>query len=52
MSPGSETPATRTALLVYAEASVFELPRIYINGGRRGLLLEIDPGVLREILAL
>jgi Cys-tRNA(Pro) deacylase len=41
---------TRQPLPVYAEASIFELPRIYINGGRRGLLLEIDTTVLERVL--
>ena len=27
-------------------------PRIYLNGGRRGLLLEIEPSVLRDTLEL
>lgn len=43
---------TRTRLPIYAEASIFDLPRIFINGGRRGLLLEIDPQVLRQTLEL
>ena len=28
---------------VFAEASIAELPRIYINGGKRGHLVELDP---------
>jgi Cys-tRNA(Pro) deacylase len=40
---------TRQPLPVYAEASIFDLPRIYLNGGRRGLLLEIEPSVLRRV---
>jgi Cys-tRNA(Pro) deacylase len=43
---------TRQPLPVYAEASIFDLPRIYLNGGRRGLLLEIEPSVLRQALEL
>jgi len=42
---------TRTELPIYAEASIRELPRIYVNGGRRGLLLEIGPEVLEATLA-
>jgi Cys-tRNA(Pro) deacylase len=34
---------TRTELPVYAEKTIFELPRIYINGGKRGFLVGIDP---------
>ncbi|MCP3980865.1 MAG: Cys-tRNA(Pro) deacylase [bacterium] len=40
----------RTELPVFAEATIFDLPNVYINGGRRGLLLEIAPGVIRETL--
>jgi prolyl-tRNA editing enzyme YbaK/EbsC (Cys-tRNA(Pro) deacylase) len=35
---------------VYVEASVLELPRILVNGGRRGFLIGIAPGVLAELL--
>lgn len=31
---------------VWVEASVLELPRIWINGGRRGFLVGLDPAVL------
>lgn len=33
----------RKALPIYVESTVLELPRIYINGGRRGFLVGIDP---------
>jgi prolyl-tRNA editing enzyme YbaK/EbsC (Cys-tRNA(Pro) deacylase) len=35
---------------VYVERTIFELPRIYINGGKRGFLVSIDPRVLRDVL--
>lgn len=41
----------RKALPVYVERSVLELEHIYINGGRRGYLLGITPGVLARMLA-
>ena len=41
---------TRRPLKVYAEASIFDLPRIYINAGKKGLLAEISPAQLKEIL--
>lgn len=41
---------TRQPLPVYAEASIFELARIYVNGGRRGLLLEIEPSVIERLV--
>jgi Cys-tRNA(Pro) deacylase len=31
---------------IWVEASVLELPRIWINGGRRGFLVALEPGVL------
>jgi Cys-tRNA(Pro) deacylase len=36
----------RKAMPVFVERSVLERPRIYIKGGRRGLLVEIAPAVL------
>ncbi|MGK2900448.1 MAG: aminoacyl-tRNA deacylase [Burkholderiaceae bacterium] len=41
----------KKAMPVYVEASVLALPRVCINGGRRGYLVGIAPGVLVEILA-
>lgn len=43
---GTSPFGTRKALPVYVEASVLALPRICINGGRRGFLVGIEPGVL------
>ncbi len=36
---------------VYIEASILELRRILINGGRRGYLVGIDPKVCVDLLA-
>ncbi len=36
----------KRAMPVWVEASVLALPRIWINGGRRGYLVGIDPAVL------
>jgi Cys-tRNA(Pro) deacylase len=38
----------RKAMPVYVEQSVLALPRICINGGRRGYLVGIEPRVLEE----
>ena len=43
---------TRTALPVYAESTLFALPRLWINGGKRGFLIEIDSADLRAVLTL
>jgi Cys-tRNA(Pro) deacylase len=41
---------TKKPLRVCAEASIMDLPKIYINAGRKGLLAEIAPGDLARIL--
>jgi Cys-tRNA(Pro) deacylase len=38
----------RTKIPVYAEKSIFALEKIYINGGKRGFLVRIDPAILRS----
>ena len=48
---GTSPFGTRTRLPVYVEKSIFELPKIYINGGKRGFLVSLDPKVLRDVLA-
>lgn len=47
---GTSPFGTRKAMPVYVEASVLALPRICINGGRRGYLVGIEPGVLTTLL--
>ena len=47
---GTSPFATRKALPVYVQASILVLPKIYINGGRRGYLIGIDPNVLQSHL--
>jgi len=41
---------TRKPLKVYVESSVLELPKIYINAGKRGLLAEMTPQELKRVL--
>jgi len=41
----------RKALPVYVERTVLELPRIYLNGGRRGFLVGIEPAALARVLS-
>ncbi len=40
---GTSPFGTRTAMPVYMEETILDLPRIYINGGKRGYLVGIDP---------
>jgi Cys-tRNA(Pro) deacylase len=47
---GTSPFGTRRAMPVYVEASILELPRIAINGGRRGYLVGIDPQVCVRLL--
>ena len=42
---GTSPFATRKTMPVFIEASILELPKILINGGRRGYLVGIDPQV-------
>ncbi|MCA1629268.1 MAG: Cys-tRNA(Pro) deacylase [Acidobacteria bacterium] len=47
---GTSPFGTRAKMPVYVERTIFELPRIYINGGKRGFLVSLDPKVLRDVL--
>lgn len=41
----------RRAMPVYMQQSILELPKIYINGGARGFLVEIDPKEAQRVLS-
>jgi Cys-tRNA(Pro) deacylase len=43
---------TRTVLTVYAQKSIFELPLILINGGKRGFLVEVNPLDVKTVLSV
>lgn len=47
---GTSPFATRRTMPVYIEESILALPRICINGGRRGYLVGIDPQVCARLL--
>ena len=49
---GTSPFGTRKNLPVYVEKSVLDLERIYINGGRRGYLVGIDPAELARVLEI
>ena len=50
MVGGTSPFGTKKAMPVYVEASVLQLARICINGGRRGYLVGIEPAVLTRLL--
>jgi Cys-tRNA(Pro) deacylase len=41
----------RRAMPLYMQSTILELPRIYINGGARGVLVELDPREIERVLA-
>jgi Cys-tRNA(Pro) deacylase len=47
---GTSPFGTRKTMPVYIEATILDLPRILINGGRRGYLLGIEPQVCVALL--
>ena len=47
---GTSPFATRRAMPVFIEETILALPRICINGGRRGYLVGIDPQVCVQLL--
>jgi Cys-tRNA(Pro) deacylase len=47
---GTSPFGTRRVMPVYVESSILELPKILINGGRRGYLVGIDPQVCVALL--
>lgn len=48
---GTSPFGTRKPLPVYVERSVLALPRIYLNGGKRGYLVGMEPQELVRVLA-
>ena len=47
---GTSPFGTRKSMPVYVERTILDLPKIYINGGRRGFLVGIDPKALARVL--
>ena len=47
---GTSPFGTRLKMPVYVEKTIFELKEIYINGGKRGFLVGIDPAELKRVL--
>ncbi len=52
-SVGGTSPfGVKIKMPVYAEKTIFDLPKIYINGGKRGFLVSLDPKVIKDILTI
>jgi Cys-tRNA(Pro) deacylase len=47
---GTSPFGTRRVMPVFIESTILELPKILINGGRRGYLVGMDPHVCVEVL--
>ena len=47
---GTSPFGTKKVLPVYVEASIMDLPKLYINAGAKGLLAELSPAGLAKIL--
>ena len=41
---------TRKRMPIYVQKTILDLPQIYINGGRRGFNIKIDPQILVTVL--
>jgi Cys-tRNA(Pro) deacylase len=50
MVGGTSPFGLRKPVPVYVEETILRLPKIYINGGKRGFLVELDPKDLMRIL--
>jgi len=49
---GTSPLGTKKAMPVHAEASIFELACIYLNGGSRGFLVGLDPKDLDRVMSI
>ena len=48
---GTSPFATRKKMAVWIEAGLLEYPVIYVNGGRRGYLIGVEPAALTSLLS-
>ena len=47
---GTSPFGTKQNVPVYVERSILELEKIYVNGGKRGFLVQIDPPDIERVL--
>ncbi len=43
---------TKTTIPVYAEETIFDLPVVYLNGGKRGFLVGVNPADIEKALSV
>lgn len=49
---GTSPFGVKTKMPIYVEKTILNLSKIYINGGKRGFLVSIEPKTLREVLQI
>lgn len=49
---GTSPFGTRKVMPVFAERTIFDLDRIYVNGGSRGFLVGLNPADLKQVLSV
>lgn len=49
---GTSPFGVKTKMPILAEKTIFALSRIFINGGKRGFLVSIEPKILNEVLQI
>jgi len=49
---GTSPFGAKTIMPIYAEKTIFDLEKIYINGGKRGFLIEIESKILQDVLKI
>jgi Cys-tRNA(Pro) deacylase len=47
---GTSPFGTKRAMKVYVERTILDLPRVWLNGGRRGFLVALDPQEIVRVL--
>jgi len=47
---GTSAFGTKRAMPVYVERTILDLPRVHLNGGRRGFLIALDPKEIVRVL--
>ena len=49
---GTSPFGVKTKMPIYAEKTILDLSQIFINGGKRGFLVSLEPKILRKVLQI